>query len=400
MKYEERELIMKHSVCVVTSSRADFGLLCPLLYRLQTEESIELRLAVTGSHLSQDFGCTSTEIEKSGLPIHTKIPLPLEGDSKCAMAKATGAALSLFADYFSENRPELVVLLGDRFELFAVSAAAALLGVPIAHISGGDTTVGAVDEFLRHSITKMSTLHFTGCEDSRRRVIQLGESPDRVFNVGEPGIENMANIPVISLEELQTDIGFPRGKRPYALVTFHPVTMEDNSEARQLQQLIQAMDYFPELDYVITLSNADAGGREINQIWIEEGRKRSNWLITPSLGVKRYVSTMCYAEMVLGNSSSGVIEAPFFHVPTVNIGDRQKGRIMAESVLCCKPVKDDIISAMKQVMTPEFRAIAAQAQSPFGDGHTSNKIAPIILKFLVSTEKSTKKTFFDIHFEV
>lgn len=391
---------MRHSVCVVTSSRADFGPLCPLLYRLQAEESIELRLAVTGSHLSQDFGHTSTEIKKSGVPIHTKIPLPIEGDSKYAMAKATGAALSLFADYFSEDRPELVVLLGDRFELFGISAAAALLGIPIAHISGGDTTIGAVDEFLRHSITKMSALHFTGCEESRRRVIQLGESPDRVFNVGEPGIENMANLPAISLEELQADIGLPRGNRPYALVTFHPVTMEDNSGARQLQQLIRAMDHFPELDYVITLSNADAGGREINQIWIEKGQKRPNWLVTPSLGIKRYISTMRYAEMVLGNSSSGIIEAPFFHVPTVNIGNRQKGRIMAESVLCCKPVKDDIISAMKQAMTPEFRAIAAQAQSPFGDGQTSDKIVPIILEFLSCEEKNTKKAFFDINFEV
>ena len=324
----------------------------PLLSRLLAEPSIELRLAVTGSHLNHAFGNTISEIEESGFHIHTKIRLPIDSDSKHAMARTTGYALSSFADYFSSERPELIVLLGDRFEIFAAAAAGALMGIPIAHLSGGDTTEGAVDEFLRHSITKMSTLHFTGCEDSRRRVIQLGESPDRVFNVGEPGIENMAKLSTMTLDELRADIGFPRAGRVHAVVTFHPVTLEDHSESEQLRELIQAMDYFPER----------------------------------------------HAQMVLGNSSSGVIEAPFYHTPTVNIGDRQKGRIMAESVLCCQPVVEEIVSAMQRVMTPEFKDIAGQASSPFGDGHTSEKILPVLLSFLDSDNKETKKTFYDVPF--
>lgn len=267
-------------------------------------------------------------------------------------------------------------------------------------ISGGETTEGAVDEFLRHSITKMSLLHFTGCEEYRRRVIQLGEAPERVFNVGEPGVENAVNLAVLTPEELRADLGFPRPNRPYAVVTFHPVTLERETGEGQLRQLIRAMDAFPWLDYIITLANADAGGRGINRIWEEESVRRRNWLVIPSLGAKRYVSALRSAAFVLGNSSSGITEAPSFCIPTVNIGDRQKGRVMAESVLCCQPCAGDIESAMRRAMTPEFRAVAARTVSPFGDGHTSEKILPELLRFLESPNKSLKKTFYDISFEV
>lgn len=391
---------MRHSVCVVSGSRADFGLLRHLLLRLWAEPSIELRIVATGGHLNSAFGSTLSEIEEAGFPVHAKILLPLDKDSKYAMARVSGVALSSFADYFSANRPELVVVLGDRYEIFAASAAAALMGIPIAHLSGGDTTEGAVDEFLRHSITKMSTLHFTGCADSRRRVIQLGESPDRVFDVGEPGIENLIHTPILSPEEMRASIGLPNAGRPYALVTFHPVTLEDDSGVSQVKELIQAMNHFEDLDYIITSSNADSGGQEVNRIWAEERAKHQNWGLVSSLGVKRYISAMKYAEMVLGNSSSGIMEAPFFHIPTVNIGDRQKGRIMSESVLCCSPVAADIISAMQRAMTPAFRTIAAQASNPFGDGHTSEKIFSVILDFLNKKDRSLKKTFYDIPFEV
>lgn len=391
---------MKHSVCAVTGTRAEFGLLRPLLERLQSEPSVELRLAVTGSHLSQAFGGTVGEIEEAGFQGCEKIPILLGGDSKADMIQAAGRALSAFAAYFSQKRPDLLVVLGDRYEIFAAASAAAMLGIPIAHLCGGETTEGAVDEFLRHSITKMSLLHFTGCEAYRRRVIQLGEAPERVFNVGEPGVENTANLAVLTPEDLRMDIGFPREGRPYAVVTFHPVTLEHGSGETQLQALIQAMDAFPQLDYIVTLANADAGGRTVNRIWKEEGARRQNWLVVPSLGAKRYVSALRHAEFVLGNSSSGIVEAPFFHTPTVNIGDRQKGRVMAGSVLCCQPTASGIESAMRRAMTPEFRAVAAQASSPFGDGHTSEKILPELLRFLESSDKSTKKTFYDISFEV
>ena len=391
---------MKYSVCAVTGTRAEFGLLRPLLERLGLEPSVELQLAVTGSHLSQTFGGTVCEIEEAGFLCCDRIPILHDGDSKVDMAQITGKALSAFADYFSRKRLDLLIVLGDRYEIFAAASAAAVLGVPIAHLCGGETTEGAVDEFFRHSITKMSILHFTGCEEYRHRVIQLGEAPERVFNVGEPGVENAANLAVLTSEDLRMDIGFPRVGRPYAVVTFHPVTMEDGKAEEQLRELIQAMDAFPQLDYIVTLANADAGGRIINHIWKEESRCHSNWLVIPSLGAKRYVSAIRSAEFVLGNSSSGIVEAPFFHTPTINIGDRQKGRVMAESVLCCQPSAGDIAFAMRRVMTPEFRIAAAQASSPFGDGHTSEKILPVLLRFLESSNKSLKKTFYDVSFEV
>ena len=340
MSFDERGAGARHSVCAVTGTRAEFGLLRPLLARLREEPAVELRLIVTGSHLSQAFGQTACEIEEAGFSGYEKIPVLSGGDSQADMV----------------------------------------------HLCGGETTEGAVDEFLRHSITKMSTLHFTGCEEYRRRVIQLGEAPDRVFNVGEPGVENAANLAVLTPEDLRADLGFPRPDRPYAVVTFHPVTLERETGEGQLRQLIQAMDAFPQLDYIVTLANADAGGRAINRIWEEEGARRRNWLVVPSLGAKRYVSALRSAAFVLGNSSSGITEAPSFHIPTVNIGDRQRGRVMAGSVLCCPPDAAAIESAIRRAMTEEFRSFAARESSPFGDGHTS--------------DKSLKKPFYDLSFEV
>ena len=400
MSFDGRGAGARHSVCAVTGTRAEFGLLRPLLARLREESAVELRLIVTGSHLSQAFGQTACEIEEAGFSGYEKIPVLSGGDSQADMAQATGKALSAFAVSFSRLRPELLVILGDRYEIFAAAAAAAMLGIPIAHLCGGETTEGAVDEFLRHSITKMSTLHFTGCEEYRRRVIQLGEAPDRVFNVGEPGVENAANLAVLTPEDLRADLGFPRPDRPYAVVTFHPVTLERETGESQLRQLIQAMDVFPQLDYIVTLANADAGGRAINRIWEEEGARRRNWLVVPSLGAKRYVSALRSAAFVLGNSSSGITEAPSFHIPTVNIGDRQRGRVMAGSVLCCPPDAAAIESAIRRAMTEEFRAVAARESSPFGDGHTSEKILPVLLGFLESSDKSLKKPFYDLSFEV
>lgn len=391
---------MKHSICVVTGTRADYGLLRPLLLQLQTVPMVELRLVATGSHLSYAFGNTMGEIQADGLPIHAKIQLPIEGDQQQDIAHATGVAISAFSSYFFKNRPELLVVLGDRYEIFAAAFSAALLGIPIAHISGGDSTEGAIDEFLRHSITKMSLLHFTGCEDSRHRVIQLGESPERVFNVGELGIENAATLPKLTPEELGADLGFPLAEYPYAIVTFHPVTMENSSGETQVRALIEAMNAVSDMNYIITLANADAGGRAINQIWKEEKSHHPNWLVTPSLGVKRYISALCHARLVLGNSSSGIVEAPFFHTPTVNIGDRQKGRIMAGSVLCCQPTPNDIECAIRRAMQREFRAIAEKAVSPFGDGHTTQKILPVLLAFLEFPNKNIKKSFYNISFEV
>lgn len=386
---------MKHKICVITGSRAEFGLLKPLLVKLSESNHFELRLVVTGSHLSKAFGDTQNEIESIGLTITARIPIPLDGDSKAEMAKATGVALIAFTDYFAGNRPDILVVLGDRYEIFAAATAAAMLGIPIAHIHGGETTEGAVDEFLRHSITKMSYFHFVACEEYRRRVIQLGEEPDRVFNVGALGVENIVRLPEMSMHELQTSLGFELEGKKYSVVTYHPVTMESDTQKNQLYEIIQAMDAFPQMKYIITKANADAGGRLINEIWEKEAKTRENWLVISSLGVRRYLSSLKHAEMIIGNSSSGIIEAPALKVPTVNIGDRQKGRKMAESVLCCEPLFSEIIAAMKKAMTPEFKAIVAGAVSPFGDGNTSERILTILLK-LLSGDICIKKTFYDI----
>lgn len=391
---------MKHTVCVVTGSRAEFGLLRPLLEKLNADEEFDLRLVVTGSHLSQAFGGTQNEIEDIGLPVHARLPIPLDGDSKGDMIRATGAALVSFASYFEKDPPELVIVLGDRFEIFASAAAAAMLSIPIAHLHGGETTEGAVDEFFRHSITKMSSYHFTACEAYRHRVIQLGENPARVYNVGALGVENFLHMPLMSLEELQESLGFSLAGKPYCVVTFHPVTLENNTAENQLQELIRAMDHFPQLRYIITLANADAGGRIINRLWMESAKRRENWLIVPSLGAQRYLSALRNAEMMLGNSSSGIVEGPAAHIPTVNIGDRQKGRLMAESVLYCAPAYDEIISAMERARTPEFQSIARQVINPFGDGNASSQILKILKDILSRGDIAPKKKFYDIPFEV
>lgn len=387
---------MKHNVCVVTGSRAEYGLLRSLLFRLRNDEEISLQLVVTGSHLSKDFGNTQKEIESDRFKINARIAIPLEGDSKADMAKAAGAALSAFADYFEKNRPDLLVVLGDRYEIFAASAAATIQGISIAHISGGDVTEGTLDDMFRHCITKMSALHFPGCKKSAERIVQLGENPSRVFAVGEPGVENCLSIPLMSISELQSSIGFDIIGKPYSIVTFHPVTNENNTAEAQVAELVSALENFPDMNFIITKANADAGGRTINEIWGEQAKANANWLLVSSLGVERYISAMKYAVMIIGNSSSGIVEAPAMKKPTINIGNRQKGRMMADSVISCAPIANEITKAINKAMSPEFKAITASVQNPFGDGNTSEKIMRKIKEFLSFDNKSIKKEFYDL----
>lgn len=387
-----------YKVCVVTGTRAEYGLLRPLLIKLNGYDSIDLQLVVTGSHLSEQFGNTQKEIQEDGFLEYIKLPIPIEDDSKEGMAFSTGVALQKFAELFSEQKPDLLVVLGDRFEIFAVAAAAHMIGIPTAHISGGDVTEGAVDDVIRHCITKMSVLHFPGCEQSRKRIIQMGEQPEAVFNVGEPGVENCLKRELMSRDALADNLEFPYIKRDYSVVTFHPVTMENNTAESQVQELINAMEEIPDMAYIVTLANADAGGRMINEIWGREGKKHTNWLIVPSLGVLRYLSAVKYAKLVVGNSSSGVVEAPSMKTPTINIGDRQKGRMMADSVICCEPEREDIVRAMNIALTDDFQEKSKHIQSPFGDGSTSDKIMEHILKFLHSERTTHEKKFYDIEF--
>ncbi len=385
-----------YKVCVVTATRAEYGMLRPLLFKLRNHPDIELCLVVTGAHLSELYGNTQQEIVADGFIDFVRVEIPLEDDSKKGMAFSAGITTVKFSETLSVIQPDVIVILGDRYEMLGVATAAHLMGIPIAHMCGGDVTEGAVDDAIRHSITKLSFLHFPGCEESAKRIIQMGEDPDRVFNVGEPGIENCLNLELLSKKELSEQINFPGVLGDYCVVTFHPATMEDNTAEEQVHELIDAMDQFSNLSYVISKANADAGGRVINGIWEKESRKRRNWLLVDSLGVVRYLSAVKSSRLVLGNSSSGLVEVPAFRVPTVNVGDRQKGRMMAKSVICCRPIAAEIVEAMKQALSNSFRESIADCELPFGNGTTSAQIVDILLRFLSESRTGLEKDFYEI----
>jgi len=385
-------------ICVVTSTRADYGILRPLISSLDKIKSIDLRIVVTGMHLCDEHGNTCKEIENDGFSVHKKIEIQLSSDSRSAMTKSMGMVLISFADYFTEHTPDLLILLGDRYEIMAVACAAMNQNIPIAHLHGGETTEGAVDEFFRHSITKMSSLHFTSCEVYRKRVIQLGEQPDSVFNVGALGVENIMKTPLLSLEGLSESINFTIESGRYCVVTFHPVTLESNAE-EQLRELISAIDNFPDMCYIITGANSDAEGRLINKLWKEYADNHKNCLFVNSLGMIRYLSALKYCAAMIGNSSSGILEAPAVKIPTIDIGNRQKGRIRADSVIHCEPRRADIIKAMEKAFSSECREICKTTVNPYGDGNTSELIVKIITDKLESGI-SMKKKFYDIEFEV
>ena len=383
----------KKSVCVVTGTRAEYGLLKPLIGKLHNDSDIELRLVATGSHLSEAFGNTHLEIEEDSYVVDSKIEMTLDSDTHGGMARSMGMAVVLFTDYFESQRPDMLVVLGDRFELFAAAIAASMLQIPIAHIAGGDTSEGAVDEFIRHSITKMSYLHFPTNEQSRKRIIQLGEAPERVFNVGALNIDNIVSRPLLSPEELCTSLGFDLSGE-YALITFHPVTMQEDADASELKQLLNAIQQFPDMKYLFTKANADSGGRAINEALDVFVKLHSNCAVFASLGNLRYLSAMKYACMVVGNSSSGLYETPSFGVPCINIGDRQQGRMRAENVIDCIPKTEAIVAAMNKARSQKFKNTASNAISPFGDGQTADRIVDKVKLFLFSEKIILKKSFY------
>jgi GDP/UDP-N,N'-diacetylbacillosamine 2-epimerase (hydrolysing) len=389
-------------ISLVSGSRAEYGQLKPLLMRLQMEKDLEINFVITGAHLNREFGNTQDEINEDLININAnieRIPLNYYGDSENDMAISTGEAVTYFAEYLKLNRPDLLVLIGDRYEIFAFSVAAALQVIPIAHICGGSSTLGAVDESLRHSITKMSYLHFTTCDTYRKRVIQLGESPDRVYNVGSLAIENSLNIKLLSREELCDNLSIKKDV-PYCVVTFHPVTLELESVESQLFELIQAMDANAQYHYIITLANADAGSKRINDTWEKEWEKRDNWTVVSSLGVKLYLSALKYSEMMIGNSSSGTTEGPAMCIPIINIGNRQKGRVMTNGILSCETITSEIIATMNTAKSGKFKKIVQEVKSPFGDGNTSEKITEIITSVMQTDTINMKKIFYDIQYEV
>lgn len=385
-------------IVVLTATRAEYGLLKPIMTKLLEDPYYDTRIAVTGMHLSPEFGMTVREIESDHIPVDKKAEILLSADTPAALSKSMGLALISFSEYFEECRPDALMVLGDRYETLAVCCAAMNARIPIFHLHGGETTEGAIDEAIRHSLTKMSCLHFTSTEVYRKRVIQLGESPDRVFNVGAMGVENALNTQCMSVAELEDSIGFALGER-YAVGTFHPVTLERATAGKQAEELLAALDRHKEIRYLFTGANADTEGRSINRILKEYAQCHENFFLADSLGMRRYLSALKNALFVIGNSSSGLVEAPSFHIPTINIGDRQRGRISGETVISCKPERHAIGEAIHQALDASFREEVKGAENPYGDGHTSEKIITIIKDFFVNGRIDIKKKFFDIDFE-
>ena len=359
-------------IAVVTATRAEYGLLSPVIKELRKLESEKFKvdLIVTGTHLSADYGRTVDEIDDR---IDQCILISVKSGSEADISANQAEVLVKFTGLFLEEKYSAVLLLGDRYETLAMAIAAGNTRTPVFHLCGGDTTEGALDEWIRHSITKISYLHFVTNEGSRKRVVQLGEDPSRVFNYGSTSIDNIIRLADMGKEEALSSVGLRDCQ--YALCTYHPVTMEGGSVDGMIAEFLEVVKAFPGIEFIVTKSNADQGGARINELLDEAGGRILNLHVFPSLGVRRYLSLMRNAEFVLGNSSSGIIEAPAFHVPTVNIGDRQKGRFTCGSIINCDPGMKEIIAAVKLALSDKHRAICRDIVSPYGDGGAAGKIA-------------------------
>lgn len=381
-------------IAIVTSTRAEYGILTPLIRLVNADTDLELQLLVTGTHLSMKYGNTVRLIESDGFPIAYRIPILEEGGTEYDASVTMANAVRGFAECFRDDRPDMVVLTGDRTELLGIAAAAVNERIPVAHIHGGEVTQGAVDDCIRHAVTKMSWLHFTAAPEYRNRVIQLGEDPARVFQVGSLGTENILKTEFLSEAELRKEAGII-SDGPYALVTFHPVTLEDNTCRLQAEELCKAMEQREDIFFLITMANADAGGNTVNDIFAGFSRGHKNAGLVANLGMVRYLSAVKYAAFVMGNSSSGMLEAPVLGTPTVNIGDRQRGRIEASTVICCEPYCDRIMDAMRMAETREHVPSFA-----FGNGNTAADILREIKNSLKGGKILLKKEFFDCGFSI
>ncbi len=382
-------------IVIVTATRAEYGILKPLIIKIDKDPDFEMFLAVTGTHLSPDFGATVKEIEDDGIDIDKKIEILLGSDTPVALSKSMGLAMISFSEYFEDRKPDALIVLGDRFETFAICAAATNARIPILHLHGGEATEGLIDEAYRHSITKMSYLHFTSTEAYRKRVIQMGESPERVFNVGAMGVENVLKTPLMTLQELEESLGW-RLRKPFAIGTFHPVTLEQNTAEKQVDSLLEAIKSNPDIFFLFTKANADTDGRVINDRLVCCSNDLDNLFLVDSLGVKRYLSALKYASFVIGNSSSGLVEVPSFNIPTINIGDRQRGRVAGDTVIHCDVDKDSICEAIRKAMDPSFRNAIKGTINIYGDGNTSERVVKIIRHFLCNNRIDLKKIFYDL----
>lgn len=389
---------MVKNICIITGTRAEYGLLCPLIKKINEDDKLNLQLVVTGMHLSPDFGLTYRQIEEDGYKIDEKVEILLSSDTSIGISKSMGLAMISFSEVFDRLNPDMVVVLGDRYEIFSAVSVANISRIPVCHLHGGEATEGLIDEFIRHSITKMSYLHFTSTKEYRKRVIQLGESPDRVFNIGAIGIENIKKMNLLSKEKLERSINFKLDKK-YAIVTFHPVTLENNTAKNQFKELLLALDNIKDLKVMFTKANSDTDGRIINKM-IDEFvlTDKERFIAFTSMGSLRYLSAIKYSDVVIGNSSSGIVEVPSFNKPTINIGDRQKGRIQAKSIINCEPIQLEIETAIKKSLSKQFIESIKGMKNPYGDGEVSSKIIYYIKMYLYEKDIDLKKKFYDIDF--
>jgi UDP-N-acetylglucosamine 2-epimerase (non-hydrolysing)/GDP/UDP-N,N'-diacetylbacillosamine 2-epimerase (hydrolysing) len=381
-------------ILVVTGTRAEYGLLKWLIREIADDPGLVLQVAATGMHLSPEFGLTYREIEADGFMVDEKVECLLSSDTETGISKAMGLAMIGFADALTRLAPDVMVVLGDRFEILSAVVAAMNARIPVAHIHGGEATEGLVDEAIRHAVTKMAHFHFTAAEPYRRRVIQLGEDPKRVFNVGAPGLDAIRNVTLLDRRELAASLEATIGA-PLFVVTYHPVTLEEQGPEVAMKALFAALDTFPDATILFTMPNADAAGRTIgSMIRAYASERRDRVVARTSLGQQRYFSALALADAVVGNSSSGIIEAPAFGVPTVNIGDRQRGRLRAASVIDCEATDERIAAAIAKALTPEMRAVAARKVSPYGHGETAVRIKETLKA--VDLGAAVMKRFYDL----
>lgn len=379
---------MKRTIAVFTGSRAEYGLLYWLLKDLQSSSEFQLQVIVSGMHLSPEFGETWRQVEEDGFDIDAKVEMLLSSDSAVGIAKSMGVGTLGFADALDRLRPDLLVILGDRFEALAIAQTALVMRIPIAHLHGGEITEGAYDDAIRHAITKMAYLHFVATETYRHRVIQMGESPERVFNVGAVGIDHLVRAPRMSAEELRESLGFSLHS-PYLVVTYHPVTLMEESPRESFIALTEALDKFPDHQIILTYPNADNGGRAIIPLLEAYAQRQPQRVLAiPSLGFRRYLSAISMASAVVGNSSSGIIEVPAFGIPTVDIGVRQKGRLAADSVLHCEPDRESIEQALRKALSSEFAADCKATVNPYGKGHACEAILAALKQYDGASHKS------------
>jgi UDP-N-acetylglucosamine 2-epimerase (non-hydrolysing)/GDP/UDP-N,N'-diacetylbacillosamine 2-epimerase (hydrolysing) len=383
----------RRSIAVVTGSRADYGLLRWIMEAIRASSELSLSVIATGMHFATDLGATYTAIEADGFEIAARVDMLLVGDTAQSMTKSVGVGVLGFCDALDRLRPDVLLLLGDRFEVFSAATAAMLLSIPIAHVHGGETTEGAVDESIRHAITKMAHIHFAAAAPYARRIQQMGENPANVHNVGAPGIEGIRRLQLLSRDALARSLDVTIGEKLFA-VTYHPATLANHGPERAVQSLLDALDKHPDATIVCTRANADPAGRSINSMLEKYCEQRPNAHLFSSLGQLRYLSLLSHADVVIGNSSSGIIEAPFFRTPTVNIGDRQAGRLRAASVIDCEDGASAIASAIAMALSETFRASIENVSNPYGDGNTAQLVVDVLRS--VDLGQLKKKRFYDV----